>query len=293
VIESPRLLLRCWGARGTAPSPGPHTLRYGGNTSCVELIPSSGERVVFDAGSGLRALGVAMLREAHRSRVPLQLFLTHRHLDHVIGLPQFLPLLSEHEPMVLRCGNATVGEVHALINTLLAPPLFVSMPSVGSALRVEPCESGVPTTLENGWVVHRFDARHNGGAAVFRVDDSRGALVAFAPDNELSYASVDPAVTAWRVRLAEQLRGVPLLLHDAMFVDPELERFQGWGHSSAEEATRFAIECGAERLLLFHHHPDRTDAEVDALVTRCRRLALASRSALSIDAAYEGLTIVV
>jgi ribonuclease BN (tRNA processing enzyme) len=86
---------------------------------------------------------------------------------------------------------------------------------------------------------------------------------------------------------------VPLLLHDAMFVDPELERFQGWGHSSAEEATRFAIECGAERLLLFHHHPDRTDAEVDALVTRCRRLALASRSALSIDAAYEGLTIVV
>ncbi|MEP6779010.1 MAG: hypothetical protein ABJC26_03915, partial [Gemmatimonadaceae bacterium] len=130
-----------------------------------------------------------------------------------------------------------------------------------------------------------------GGAGIFRLDDAAGAAIAFAPDNELLYASNDPAITQWRSALATSLRGVSLLIHDATYNSEELGRYTGWGHSSAEEATRFAMECNASSLLLFHHHPDRHDDEVDALVASCQALAAANNSRLQVSAAYEGLAL--
>lgn len=144
-----------------------------------------------------------------------------------------------------------------------------------------------------GVFVHRIDARHNGGAAIFRIEDAAGPAIAFAPDNELSYASTDPAVLQWRQGVIESLRNIPLLLHDAMYQDSEVARYVGWGHSSAEEATQLAVECNAQRLVLFHHHPDRTDNEIDDLVWTCRSLAHRAGSRLQIDAAYEGMTLTV
>lgn len=294
---APRFVIRCWGARGTFPSPGVQTLRYGGNTACLEISPANGQRIVFDAGSGARVLAAAMLERERLHSEPsaegIQVFLTHRHFDHVIGLPQFLPSLVERAPIVLRCGNASVREVHELVNTLLAPPLFVVIPSFGEALQVEPCEVDVPIAVGVGCTVHRFDARHNGGAAIFRVDDDAGPAFAFAPDNELSYALDDREVVAWRLQLAQQLHRIPALMHDATYTNSELPLFEGWGYSSAEEATRFAMECEAGHLYLFHHHPNRTDNDIDASVAKCRAIVRANGSALCVDAAYEGMTIAI
>lgn len=264
----------------------------------MECTTTNGERIVFDAGSGIRALG-ASIRDnasanngnARHSDGTVHLFLTHRHFDHVIGLPYFLPMRPAASNVVLRCGNASVAETHELLATVLSPPLFVNMLAIANALRVEPCETNAPVLVDSNCTVHRFDARHNGGAAVFRIDDASGAAFAFAPDNELSYASSDEATVAWRASLAEQLRNVRVLVHDAMFVDGEIEKYAGWGHSSAQEATRFAMECNAGMLVLFHHHPDRTDNEVDEIVLACRALVQASGNALRIEAAYEGMAL--
>lgn len=223
----------------------------------------------------------------------IHLFLTHQHFDHIIGLPHFQPLRADFCQVILRCGNASIEQLQGLVQSVLAPPLFVAMPMLSETLRVESCDVGVPMTVGEGVAVHRIDARHNGGAAIFRIDDERGPAIAFAPDNELSYASTDPAVMQWRRGVIDALRGVPLLLHDAMYQDAEVAKYVGWGHSSAEEATQLAIECNAQRLVLFHHHPDRTDSEIDDLVWTCRSLAHRAGSRLQVDAAYEGMTLTV
>ncbi|MEO7362628.1 MAG: MBL fold metallo-hydrolase [Gemmatimonadaceae bacterium] len=293
---APRFRLRCWGARGTLPSPGPQALRYGGHTSCLEIQPANGARVIFDAGSGIRALG-ANLSEAQDARPDdeedeiIHLFLTHQHFDHIIGLPHFHPLRSQTSRVILRCGNATPEQLAELVQSVLAPPLFVAMPMLSETLRIEACDVGVPMPAGEGVSVHRIDARHNGGAAIFRIDDERGPAIAFAPDNELSYASIDPAVLQWRQGVIDSLRNIPVLFHDAMYRDSEVARYAGWGHSSAEEATQLAVECNAQRLVLFHHHPDRTDNEIDDLVWACRSLAHRAGSRLQINAAYEGMTL--
>lgn len=296
-VNTPRFRLRCWGARGTLPSPGPQTLRYGGHTSCVEIQPSNGARVIFDAGSGIRALGAHILRQQTASvekvDALIHLFLTHQHFDHIIGLPHFQPLRSDNNRVVVRCGNATREQLQELVRSVLAPPLFVSMPMLDDTLRIESFESGVPVPVGDGCVVHRLEARHNGGAAIFRVDDNFGPAIAFAPDNELSYGSVDARVVQWRASIVRELRQIPVLIHDAMYHSNEVVRYVGWGHSSAEEATQLAMECNAGRLVLFHHHPDRADSEIDDLVWNCRSLAHKAGSRLQIDAAYEGMTIVV
>lgn len=259
--------------------------------------------MIFDAGSGIRALGAEILQEQaanvdsetvdSETDALIHLFLTHQHFDHIIGLPHFQPLRSNQNRVILRCGNATPAELQDLVRSVLAPPLFVAMPMLADTLSIEACDVGVPMPVGEGCVVHRIDARHNGGAAIFRVDDARGPAIAFAPDNELSYASTDPAVVQWRTGVIESLRDIPLLLHDAMYQDSEVGRFVGWGHSSAEEATQLAVECNAARLVLFHHHPDRTDNEIDDLVWTCRSLAHRAGSRLQIDAAYEGMTLTV
>ncbi|MBC8087572.1 MAG: hypothetical protein H7Z40_09910 [Phycisphaerae bacterium] len=256
---------------------------------------------MLDAGSGIRALGAHITQEheakrGHAELPPLpaeiiHLFLTHQHFDHILGLPHFQPLRSEHSRVILRCGNATPEQLQELVRLVLAPPFFVAMPMLANTLRVEACDAETPIDLGDGIAVTRFDARHNGGAAIFRVDDARGPAIAFAPDNELSYASSASEVVEWRARTVQALRDIPLLIHDAMYNDKELPSYAGWGHSSAEEATQLALECNAQRLVLFHHHPDRTDLDIDDMVWTCRSLAKRAGSKLQIDAAYEGMTL--
>lgn len=309
-----RFRVRCWGARGTMPSPGPHTVRYGGHTSCLEVRAADDTLLVLDAGTGLRSLGQKLGPDEIT-----HLFLTHQHSDHVIGLPHFAPLMRDvgvlatagaaateasdravasadlpFGPRVyLTSGTASRGEVHALLDTLLSPPLFPPIGAVIERVGVQAFSDGAPAEVTSQLFVHRFPARHPGDAAILRIDDSQGAAIAYAPDNELDYASTDAEVIAWRRGLTLALHGVPILIHDAMYTEAELPRHHGWGHSSALEATRFAMECVAGLLVLFHHHPDRSDEAMDALVQECRQLVALSGSSLRVIAAWEGLSLTV
>lgn len=289
-----RFRLRCWGARGTIPTPGPRTVRYGGNTACVEVRVGGDQLVILDAGTGLRGLGQSLSDEAERGAAePAQLFLTHQHSDHVIGLPHFAPLFSGAEPLSIITGCASVDATRELLTALITPPLFPSLPDISKRLSVRGLSECAPAKVGDDCTVHSFKARHPGGAAIFRIDDAKGPGIAFAPDNELDFASTDADVIAWRHGLTLALHGVPILLHDATYTDPELPSHRGWGHSSALEATRFAMECVAGMLVLFHHHPDRSDEAVDAIVQECRQLVSGNGSSLRVIAAWEGLTLTV
>ncbi len=290
-LDTTSFRVRCWGARGTCPSPGPHTVRYGGHTACLEVRANDGTLIVLDAGTGIRGLGKHLQTSGDTDAA--HLFLTHRHGDHVIGLPHFAPLFRGDRALFIACGNADATTTRALVDTLLSPPLFPAVTGAPERLLVRGFTNGTPSDLANGCVVHRFDAQHPGGAAIFRVDGTRGPALAFAPDNELDYERQDPAHVAWRTSLAKALRDVPMLVHDATYTDDELRTHQGWGHSSALEATRFAMECNAGMLVLFHHHPDRADEALDLLVQECRDVAGRAGSSLRVLAAWEGLDLAV
>lgn len=284
----PRARIRFWGTRGTCPSPGPRTVRYGGNTPCVEVRANDGEIVILDAGSGIRALGAHLVASGHNT--PLHLFLTHRHSDHVLGLAHFAPLFAPGQRISICCGDGEATSLQAFTTSILTPPMFPYVEGVSTRLEIAEWND-CDTPSAGGMAVHRFVARHPGEAAVFRLDSETGPLVAYAPDNELAYHDRSAAVVQWRRNLADFARDVPILVHDATYEQDEVARHVGWGHSSNIEATRFAIECGARMLVLFHHHPDRDDEAVERMLEECRAFAEREGGDLRLLAAWEGLSL--
>lgn len=259
---------------------------------------ADGARVILDAGTGLRALGQTLSRDAPMAGNPplgvtllLTLLLTHRHSDHVSGLAHFAPLLSRSHSVRVACGGVSAAALGETVTQQLSPPLFPALDGVTSALLVQEFDATEKFTVSATCHVTALAAFHPGGASVLRVHDASGAVFAYAPDSELSLADQAAPLAQWRARLAEALRGIPLLVHDATYIHDELAAHRGWGHSSAEDATRFAIDCGAGALLLTHHHPDRTDDEIDGIVVRCRALAAAAGSTLLVSAAAEGMVL--
>lgn len=286
----PRARVRFWGTRGTCPSPGPRTVRYGGNTPCVEVRVANAPLLILDAGSGLRGLGTQLMQQGHDT--PLHMFLTHRHSDHVLGLAHFAPLFSSARRLSICCGDGERVSLHPFIESLLSPPLFPYVDGMTSRLDLFEWQGAEPRMV-GGTTISRYTARHPGEAAVFRVDDAHGPLVAYAPDNELAYHDQSAALHAWRAGLVAFLRDVPILVHDATFRREELPQHVGWGHSSADEATQLAMECGARTLVLFHHHPDRDDDAIERMVDESRAMAIAAGVNLRVLAAWEGLTLAV
>lgn len=282
--------MRFWGTRGTCPSPGPRTIRFGGNTPCVEVRVGDGPPIILDAGSGIRALGQSIAASADNA--PLHLFLTHRHSDHVLGLAHFAPLFTSSREITVCCGDGERTSLQSFVTSLLSPPMFPYIAGINTRLALcewDQCAGRVLGTAR----VQRFTARHPGEAAIFRIDDERGATMAYAPDNELAYHDTGAAMTRWRRELVSFLHGVPVLVHDATYRHDELPHFIGWGHSSATEATQLAMECEAQTLALFHHHPDRDDEAVERMVDDARRQVLKAGSALQVVGAWEGLALAV
>lgn len=284
-----RARIRLWGVRGTCPSPGAHTVRYGGNTPCVEVRSASGELIVLDAGTGLRGLGRSI--EGEIDLRPAHVFLSHRHCDHVFGLPHFSAMIAGTRDVLFACLNIDAAELKRFIGALVTPPLFPPVTGVTGRLMIREWDAIEGAFIGTDCKVRGLPARHPGDATVIVVEDETGPVLAYAPDNELGMSSGDGSVAAWRDALAASLRDVPVLIHDATYTESELAEHIGWGHSSAEEATRFAVACNAGTLLLFHHHPDRSDDELAQIVTHCRELARSLSSPLRVDAAAEGLSL--
>lgn len=242
------MIVTWWGVRGSLPVPGEGTVRYGGNTSCVSV--QCGDRMlVIDAGTGIVPLGAALGADVRE----LLVLLTHRHLDHVQGLPFFAPLYG---------GAVQVGLLDLPVDDGYWTPLSlfdgVSVPiEPPGNRRVRRLEGDPVETLRTrGWSVERIALRHPGGATGYRVSHEGRSFVQMT-DTELDE---DPAYLA---RCAEFCRGADVLSHDAQYLASELPGCRGRGHSSVERACDLAVEAGVGTLVLFHHDPGRDDEALD------------------------------
>jgi phosphoribosyl 1,2-cyclic phosphodiesterase len=284
--RAPAIRATCWGTRGSIPSPGPDTIRYGGNTSCVE-VRAAGRTFIFDAGTGIRALSEHLAAQA--GPVVADLFVSHFHWDHIQGFPFFTPLYRPGSRLRIHGPRQGEMEIARAFSGQMAP-MYFPIPMEALAAELEFVHvNGVPWT-DRGVEVASIPVRHGQHTCGYRITVD-GAALAYVPDNELG-GDGGPG-SAWYDGLVAFLRGVDVLFHDAMYTDAEYDRFRGWGHSSVQQAVRLAEDAGVRRLHLFHHAPARTDGELDAILADARADLARRGSALVVEVAAEGREVAV
>jgi phosphoribosyl 1,2-cyclic phosphodiesterase len=277
------LTLRFWGVRGTVATPGAATVRYGGNTSCVEVAHAAGG-LILDAGTGLRPLGEAR-RAAGGLAGPLDVLVTHAHADHLLGLPFLSALDVADATVTVHAAPEVLDAVRGAAQALASPPLF-PVPLGARAARVAFAALPADGALIAGLRVRTVPARHPGGAAGFRVEDpATGRAAVYLPDNELAAFEGE---CGGRRELLDAIAGAAVVVHDATYLPAELPQRRGWGHSTYAEAVRLAADAGVRKLALFHHAASRDDAELDRITRVAAALGAASRGALEVVAAAEG-----
>lgn len=291
--------IRFWGVRGSIATPGAETVRYGGNTTCVE-IRSGNDLLILDAGTGIRPLGMQLRREAAGQPVRANILLTHTHWDHIQGLPFFGPA-HDHGSSITVFGYE--GAKQSLLKTLAAQmdsTFFpIGMDQLAGNLTVRELHE---LDFRVGHIpVQAIFTNHPGITLGYRLGTVAGAIV-FLPDTEIlpvgrqRPAGTDPApdpeadqFNAYKNQLlAEFIQGCEVLICDAQYTAEEYERRVGWGHSCVDDTVQLALQAKVRHLVLFHHDPTHDDAMIDAMVARARAQAEAAGSALRIEAAAEG-----
>jgi phosphoribosyl 1,2-cyclic phosphodiesterase len=242
-----------WGSRGSVPTPGPETVEYGGNTSCVEVTLEDATALVFDAGTGIRGLGAQLAkRGTHR----IHLLLTHLHLDHLEGLRFFAPLWDSDVKVDVWGPPSPVLSLQKRIARSFSPPLFpIDLRDVPAEVSFHDVPRQ-PWTIGGATLTAHFVV-HPGPTVGYRVDAAEATL-AYVPDHEPSLTGIEGRSTDW-ISGAAIATDADLLLHDAQYSEEEYENRVGWGHSSVADAVAFSHAVGARRLLLFHHEPLHSD----------------------------------
>ena len=272
----------CWGTRGSIASPGPDTVRYGGNTPCMEVRTRDGRRFIFDAGTGIRPLGLSMMGDTGPQDAVI--FLTHFHWDHIQGFPFFMPLYDPDASIRIVGPGQENGDVEKLFATQMAPLNF-PVPFTALSARKEFSNLEGGAWEEDGFRVRAFRMRHPSFTVGHRVDYG-GVSLAYLPDNELAGESYDVG-KEWRKRLVDFLGDVDVLIHDAMFTEEEYGSKANWGHSTFSQTVELAHEAGAKKVFFFHHDPCRSDQELSEIVDSHRAEAAARGYGVEIGAAAE------
>ena len=278
-----------WGTRGSIPTPGAHTARYGGNTSCVAVEGPGGQLVILDAGTGIRALGLGLV-ERQNGSVQAEILLSHTHWDHIQGLPYFKPFFAPGNTVRIWGSKQGTTSLDAILHLQMDPAVFpVPLTAVSAALSVQEVRAGGDFTV-GPFRAQAMQLRHPGTTLAYRLTPaSGGGSMAYVTDNELGPGGSYDIPSSWRRDLIRFLAGVDLLIHDAMYTPAELDMHRGWGHSSYEEAVELAAEAGVKRLVLFHHEPEHDDGALDELVAAARRSAQRRGGLAEVVAAQEGM----
>ena len=299
---TPSTRLKLWGVRGSIPVPGPGTVRYGGNTTCVE-VRADGEIIILDAGSGIRALGQSLEQEFAGRPIRLTLLLTHTHWDHIQGLPFFLPAYNQKNRIRVRGYEGARAGLAAILAGQMETQFFpVSLRDLSSNIAIEELKE-MEFSVGRVQVRSKF-ANHPGICAGYRLFTSGGSI-AFFPDNEpyellkvhlgeRDESNLDEArefAQAERAKLIEFLEGADVLIIDAQYTDEEYQKHIGWGHGSLSRVVSMALDANVRRLILFHHDPNHDDDQIDDMLQRARLLVVESGKPLEVEAAREGAEI--
>lgn len=258
--------VKIWGCRGSLASPGASRLRYGGDTSCVELHLDDGTLVVLDAGTGIRELGSHMAPDVH----DVHLLLTHLHMDHVEGFPFFPPLWNPDARVHVWGPPSPLLTLQERLARYMSPPLFpIDVHDVPSActfhdLPLEPWTIGSAT-------VQAMPIEHPGPTVGFRIEE-RGRVLAYMPDHEPAILSDFQNESADWIDGFAIAQDADLLLHDSQYTPAEYETRRGWGHSSFADAVGYARVTGTKQLVMFHHDPSHSDTDLEEMERDARHL---------------------
>lgn len=249
------------GVRGSIPTPAESCLRAGGNTPCLVLRYADEAPVIIDAGTGLRTLG-HQLNPSSNNPFSATLLLSHFHWDHIQGFPFFPPIYSPCCDLRLVSGLPPSALKDHLASQMKGPYFPVPFDKIAARCSFEQLDAdGI---VIGSLRVTPVELHHPGGATGFRINSPAGSIV-YVSDHEHGQASVDAQI----VRKSE---GAGLMIYDAHFTPEEYKLHTGWGHSTWLDGARMAQRAGVSRFALFHHHPNRTDVELDTLVAQCREV---------------------
>ena len=273
--------IKFWGTRGSIAVPGRQTIRYGGNTTCLEITLESGRVVVVDAGTGIRALGDKLASE--NEKVDIHLLVTHIHWDHVLGFPYFMPLYKSSSRIMIDGYPTCVNGLRNTFDNKMGDGFFpVKFDDLKAEIQYLEILKHRPLEIE-GTVIDAMPLHHPQGGFGFRFREGEKTFV-FLTDNELRK-------DGWRERSFDDYvkfcRDADLLIHDGQYTPEEIGERRDWGHSDYRSAFDLAYAAGVKNLFLFHHDPSRTDAEVSGIQGRCEALARGKKSSIIIDAAQE------
>ena len=301
--------VRFWGVRGSVPAPGPHTNRYGGNTSCVEIVLRSGEHIGVDAGTGLRLLGKQLMQTAYgEGRGKLHLLISHTHWDHIQGIPYFSPLYREGNELFIYGRKRDDTHLKAVLSRQNEGPYFpVPMASMKADIDFREVLEGQSfqigkariscSRLNHPWIAIAYRIECDGASVVYCSDTAPFSDILL----EEEFVKTPPKIGSitkeaaaklqlMRADLVELCRDTDLLIYDTQFTPEEYAAKPHWGHSTPDDAIAIARESNAKCIALYHHSPLRSDDEQDAMLEESRQ-KIRPGEELEIIAAYEGLEV--
>lgn len=292
--------IKFWGVRGSVPAPGPETVYYGGNTSCVE-VRADGELIILDAGTGIRPLGRELQREFGERPLRLSILISHTHWDHIQGFPFFTPAYDQRNQVTVFAFEGPRKGVEATLSIQMESPYFpISMQEMPGHVEFEELKS---LDFRLGKVDVKAAFMNHPGVCVGYKLLTRAGAVAYFPDNELfgrlrssaaSHLSQEHTDFARKqdLKLQEFISGAAVVISDAQYDCQEYAEHVGWGHSCVDDVVDLAIAANVRQLFLFHHDPDHSDAHIAQMLAGARKQVAEAGSSLLVEAAREGMEII-
>lgn len=259
------MLIRCWGSRGSIAVSGKEYIKYGGDTTCIEVVTDSGDLIIIDAGTGIRPLGNKLVEENRHKKI--NLLLTHAHWDHLSGFPFFKPIYLKSSKITVYGPQPTQVSLKSIISKTMISPYFpIELEDINASITF--LGMGHKDYSIGQVSISTIPLSHPNQGVGYRLDENGKSFV-FLTDNELDYHH--PTGLKYN-DYVEFAKGADLMFHDSEFKKDEYKTTRGWGHSVYFDTLQLAIDAGVKTLGLFHHNQERTDREVDEIERDCKRL---------------------
>ncbi len=254
--------VKFWGARGSITVCGKDYLKYGGDTTCVEIRSKKGDLIIIDAGTGIRNLGKQLIKE---NKTTFDILFTHSHWDHIMGFPFFAPIYRKSTNIILRgCSFCEESVKEVLIKTMQPPGFPIKFEEISASFKFQPISA---ENFEIGGIkITPIELSHPNFGLGYRFEEDGKSFV-FLTDNELGFSH--PVSRSFE-DYVDFCKDADLLVHDAEYTEEEYPKKKTWGHSTTQQALDLALKAKVKSLGLTHHNQDRTDSQVDEMLASCK-----------------------